>query len=61
MLFERLISFSSTREFIKNGYLAPYDYVVIGQYSQDQLTINSLKGRGSDGDYSIKEMDETLL
>ena len=60
MLFERLISFPSTKEFIKNGYLAPYDYVVIGQYSQDQLTINSLKGRGSDGDYSIKEMDEKL-
>ena len=60
MLFERLISFPSTKEFIKKGYLAPYDYVVIGQYSQDQLTINSLKGRGSDGDYSIKEMDEKL-
>lgn len=56
MLFERLISSPSTKDFIKRGYLAPYDYVVIGQFSQDQLTINSLKGRGSDGDYSIKEM-----
>ena len=60
MLFERLISSPSTKDFIKSGYLAPYDYVVIGQFSQDQLTINSLKGRGSDGDYSIKEMDEKL-
>lgn len=60
MLFERLISSPSTKDFIKRGYLAPYDYVVIGQFSQDQLTINSLKGRGSDGDYSIKEMDEKL-
>ena len=24
------------------------------------MTINSLKGRGSDGDYSVKEMDEKL-
>ena len=56
MLFERLISSPSTKDFIKRGYLAPYDYVVIEQFSQDQLTINSLKGRGSDGDYSIKEM-----
>ena len=60
MLFERLISSPSTKDFIKRGYLAPYDYVVIGQFSQDQLTINSLKGRGNDGDYSIKEMDEKL-
>ena len=60
MLFEHLITSPSTRNFIRSGYLAPYDYVVIGQFSQDQLTINSLKGRGSDGDYSIKEMDEKL-
>lgn len=60
LLFERLLLSPSTKDFIKGGYLAPYDYVVIGQYSQDQLTIDSLKGRGSDGDYSIKEMDEKL-
>ena len=42
------------------GYLAPYDYVVIGKYSNEQLTVNQLKGRGSDGDYDIKEMDEKL-
>ena len=60
LLFERLLLSPSTKDFIKGGYLAPYDYVVIGLYSQDQLTINSLRGRGSDGDYSIKEMDEKL-
>jgi len=59
-LFKQLLTSPSTKDFIRRGYLAPYDYVVIGQYSQDQLTINSLKGRGSDGDYSIKEMDEKL-
>ena len=59
-LFGNLLTSPPTRDFIKRGYLAPYDYVVIGQFSQDQLTINSLKGRGSDGDYSVKEMDEKL-
>ena len=48
-LFERLLTSPSTKDFIKRGYLAPYDYVVIGQYSQDQLTVTSLKARGSDG------------
>ena len=59
-LFGKLLTSPPTQDFIKRGYLAPYDYVVIGQFSQDQLTINSLKGRGSDGDYSVKEMDEKL-
>ena len=59
-LFGKLLTSPPTHDFIKRGYLAPYDYVVIGQFSQDQLTINSLKGRGSDGDYSVKEMDEKL-
>ena len=56
-LFERLIVSPCTNDFIMRGYLAPYDYVVIGKFSQDQLTVNQLKGRGSDGDYAIKEMD----
>lgn len=59
-LFERLIVSPCTNDFIMRGYLAPYDYVVIGKFSQDQLTVNQLKGRGSDGDYAIKEMDEKL-
>ena len=59
-LFSRLITSPSTRDFIMRGYLAPYNYVVIGMKSTDQQIINLLKGRGSDGDYSIKEMDEKL-
>ncbi len=59
-LFGSLLTSPPTKDFIKRGYLAPFDYVVIGQFSQDQLTINTLKGRGSDGDYSVKEMDEKL-
>ena len=59
-LFDRLLSSPSTAAFIRAGYLAPYNYVVIGKFSTDQLTINLLKGRGSDGDYAVKEMDEKL-
>lgn len=59
-LFSRLITSPSTRDFIMRGYLASYNYVVIGMKSTDQQIINQLKGRGSDGDYSIKEMDEKL-
>lgn len=59
-LFSRLITSPSTRDFIMRGYLASYNYVAIGMKSTDQQIINQLKGRGSDGDYSIKEMDEKL-
>ena len=59
-LFERLLTSPCTNDFIMRGYLSPYNYVVIGKFSPDQLTVNLLKGRGSDGDYAIKEMDEKL-
>lgn len=59
-LFERLITSPCTNDFIMRGYLAPYNYVVVGKFSTDQLVVNQLKGRGSDGDYAIKEMDEKL-
>ncbi len=57
-LFDHLLTSPCTNDFIMRGYLAPYDYVVIGKYSQDQLTVNQLKARGSDGDYAVREMDE---
>ncbi len=59
-LFDHLLASPCTNDFIMRGYLAPYDYVVIGKFSADQLAVNQLKGRGSDGDYAIKEMDEKL-
>ena len=59
-LFARILESPSTKNFIMRGYLAPYNYVVIGKFSSDQLTVNLLKGRGSDGDYAIREMDEKL-
>ena len=59
-LFERLLVSPCTNDFIMRGYLSPYDYVVVGKSSTDQLVVDQLKGRGSDGDYAIKEMDEKL-
>lgn len=59
-LFTRLLVSPPTSDFIDRGYLAPYDYVVIGRYSTEQLTVDSLKGRGADGDYAVQEMDEKL-
>ena len=59
-LFYRLLTSPPTKDFIRRGNLAPYDYVCVGKFSTDQLTVNLLKGRGSDGDYAIKEMDEKL-
>ena len=59
-LFERLITSPCTNDFIMRGFLSPYDYAVIGKFSQDQLTVNQLKGRGSNGDYDIREMAEKL-
>ncbi len=59
-LFSRLLLSPPTSYFIERGYLAPYDYVVIGKYSIEQLTVDSLKTRGADGDYAVQEMDEKL-
>jgi superfamily II DNA or RNA helicase len=59
-LFDKLLESPCTKDFIMRGYLSPYDYVVIGLFSTDQMKIDQLKGRGSDGDYAINEMDEAL-
>ena len=59
-LFNQLLTSPPTRTFIDQGYLAPYDYVVVGKFSTDQRIVDSLKARGSDGDYAVREMDEKL-
>lgn len=59
-LFSRLITSPSTRDFIMRGYLAPCNYVVIGEKSTDQQIVNLLTDRSGDGDYSVKEMEEKL-
>ena len=59
-LFETLITSRSIAEFIGEGWLSAFDYVSIHANSEDQRLINSLKKRGADGDYQIKEMNEVL-
>lgn len=60
LLFGRLLTSPTTADFIMRGFLAPYNYVVIGKSSVDQHIVNLLKCRGSDGDYAVREMDEKL-
>lgn len=59
-LFSRLITSPSIKDFILHGYLAPCNYVVIGEKSTDQQIVNLLTDRSGDGDYSVKEMEEKL-
>ncbi|MCE9367152.1 ATP-dependent helicase, partial [Phocaeicola vulgatus] len=47
-------------EFIGKGWLSSFDYVSIRANSREQRLIDSLKKRGADGDYQVKEMNEVL-
>lgn len=59
-LFEVLITSDSIADFIKKGWLSPFDYVSIRPNSEDQKLINGLEKRGADGDFQVKEMDAVL-
>ena len=59
-LFDTLVSSWSIAEFIQKGVLSTFDYVSIRPDSPEQQLIDSLKKRGADGDYQIKEMNEVL-
>ena len=59
-LFEVLITSDSIADFIRQGWLSPFDYVSIRSDSEDQQLINSLEKRGADGDFQVKEMDTVL-
>ena len=59
-LFDTLITSWSIAEFIGKGWLSAFDYVSIRADSREQRMINSLKKRGADGDYQVKEMNEVL-
>lgn len=59
-LFDVLLTSWSISEFIKKGYLSPFDYVSIRPYSNEQQLINSLQKRGADGDYQLREMNNVL-
>lgn len=59
-LFEVLITSDSIADFIKQGWLSPFDYVSIRPGSEDQRLIDGLEKRGADGDFQVKEMDKVL-
>ena len=59
-LFEVLVDSWSVRQFIADGWLSPYDYYSIRPDSEEQQEIDSLKKRGADGDYQMKELREKL-
>ena len=59
-LFETLITSDSIVDFIKQGWLSPFDYVSIRPDSEEQQLIDGLEKRGADGDFQVKEMDKVL-
>ena len=59
-LFDTLITSWSIEEFIGKGWLSVFDYVSIRANSKEQRLIDTLKKRGEDGDYQVKEMNEVL-
>ena len=59
-LFEVLVDSWSIKQFIADGWLSPYDYYSIRPDSEDQQEIDSLKKRGADGDFQMKELREKL-
>ena len=59
-LFEVLITSDGIADFIKRGWLSPFDYVSIRPNSEDQQLIDGLEKRGADGDFQVREMDAVL-
>ena len=59
-LFDILLQSWDIPSFIKEKWLSTYDFVSIKADSHTQQLIGSLKKRGADGDYQVKEMDAVL-
>ena len=59
-LFEVMVASYSIRSFMAEGWLAGYDYYSIRPDSREQLLVDSLAGRGADGDFLTREMREKL-
>ena len=59
-LFDILVQSWDIPTFIKAKWLSTYDFVSIKADSRTQQLISSLKKRGADGDYQVKEMDAVL-
>ena len=59
-LFDVLLQSWSYNKFIADGWLSLYDYMSVREENEDWRMVNSLKKRGADGDFSLKEMSEKL-
>ena len=59
-IFDILLQSWTTNRFIAEERLSLYDYMSVKIDSEEQKNICSLKKRGSDGDFSIREMSEKL-
>ena len=59
-LFDVLLQSWSYNKFIADGWLSLYDYMSVREENEDWRLVNSLKKRGADGDFSLKEMSEKL-
>lgn len=59
-LFDVLLQSWPTKKFIADGRLSLYDYMSIKADSIDQRMVFGLTKRGTDGDFSLKEMSEKL-
>ena len=59
-LFDCLVCSWSVRRFLAEGWLSGYDYYAIRPDSEAQRLVDSLKKRGADGDFQLKEMVEKL-
>ena len=59
-LFDVLLTSLTVPQFMQKGVLAPFDYVTINKGSRQKMLVDSLKKRGADGDYQVKEMNEVL-
>ena len=59
-LFDVLLQSHPINWFIAEGYLSLYDYMSVRPDNEDVRIINSLRKRGADGDFSVREMSEKL-
>ena len=59
-LFDVLLQSWSYNKFIADGWLSLYDYMSVREENEDWRLVNSLKKRGADGDFSLREMSEKL-
>ncbi len=60
-LFEELLQSWSVKEFINRGVLSGYEYVrADAEDDKEGLLLAKLQKRGADGDFQVKEMEQTL-